>query len=96
MTEHDVFGTKLPPTKEELAPSAPDAVELESGKYKVPEMIDKQFFKDLTYLEDNELVSKYGLVPIGKEDARETRKQKDGGKFKRMVRESKIGRTMLA
>ncbi|EME41955.1 hypothetical protein DOTSEDRAFT_74102 [Dothistroma septosporum NZE10] len=91
MTEHDVFGTKLPPTEEELAPSAPDAVELESGKYKIPEIMNKQFFKDLTCLEDEELIGKYGLTPIREEATGRSKKQNDGGIFKRMVRGSKIG-----
>ena len=94
LTEHDLFGTKLPPTEEELAPSIPDAVELESGKYKTPEPIDKQFFKDLTCLEDGELVRKYGLIQV--RDEPEGQECKDGGvkkegKLKRILEHYKPG-----
>ncbi|KAK4619824.1 hypothetical protein CLAFUW4_10870 [Fulvia fulva] len=97
MTEHDLFGTKLPPTEEELAPSAPDAVELESGKFKVPEGVEKQFFKDLTVLEDGEMVGKYGLVEVGEEDEAgeegegESRKRRVLGKVRRVLEGSRHG-----
>lgn len=64
VTENDLFGIKVPPTAEELAPTVPDGVELGGCRYKVPEPIEKEFYRDLTMLEDEELIRKYGLIKV--------------------------------
>ncbi|CAK4032792.1 Hypothetical predicted protein [Lecanosticta acicola] len=64
LTDLDLFGVKLPPTEEQLAPTAPNGVELAGRAYRVPEPIDKEFYRDLTMLEDEELIRKYGLIQV--------------------------------
>jgi len=67
-TPHDLFGTRVPPTEAELAPSAPNGVQLESGSFRLPESIDRQFYRDLTFMEDEELIQKYSLVRVKPEE----------------------------
>lgn len=38
-------------------------VDISGQAYKVPKQLHKQFYLDLTFLEDEELISKYTLVP---------------------------------
>ncbi|KAK4496059.1 hypothetical protein PRZ48_013328 [Zasmidium cellare] len=64
LTDHDLFGIKLKPTPDPQALQVQNAVELGEQTYQVPEPIDKQFYRDLTFMEDQELVQKYGLVKL--------------------------------
>lgn len=45
-------------------------VEIRGQPFQVPDPRNRQFYRDLTYLEDEELISKYGLVPCPAKDYR--------------------------
>ncbi|KAF2165567.1 hypothetical protein M409DRAFT_23863 [Zasmidium cellare ATCC 36951] len=64
LTDHDLFGIKLRQTREPQVPQILNGVDLGGETYKVPEPVPKQFYRDLTFMEDEELVQKYGLVKI--------------------------------
>lgn len=57
-------------------PQVLTAVELGEGMYEVPQDVEKVFYRDLTFMEDEELVKKYGLVKV--EASRDAEEEESG------------------
>lgn len=78
MTDHNLFGIKIKASKEDVDEQpVMNGVELGGHVYWVSEDVDKGFYRDLTFLEDEELIKKYGLVEFDADgDAREN--ERDG------------------
>lgn len=60
-----------------------NGVELGGHVYWVPEDVEKQFYRDLTFLEDEELVKKYGLVKVDADHADGEEEESGGGQEKK-------------
>ena len=70
-TVSDLLGVRMPMKAEhhqqQQLPKPITTVELQGQTYQVPDPRNKQFYRDLTYLSDDEMIMKYRLVPYIKE-----------------------------
>lgn len=65
---NDLLGVRSSRTSTSTQPSEIRTVEIRGRPYRIPARITKEFYRDLTYYEDDEIIRKYRLEPCGVED----------------------------
>ncbi|KAI5360446.1 hypothetical protein Slin15195_G083700 [Septoria linicola] len=67
----DLLGVRLPVKPDQIPAEKPVmSVQLQGQQFRVPDPCSKQFYRELTYLSDEEMIEKYGLVLCTPEDYR--------------------------
>ncbi|KAF7192350.1 hypothetical protein HII31_06382, partial [Pseudocercospora fuligena] len=65
---NDLLGVRSSRTSTTTQPSEIRTVEIRGRPYRIPARITKEFYRDLTYYEDDEIIRKYRLEPCKVED----------------------------
>ncbi|KXS94062.1 hypothetical protein AC578_3380 [Pseudocercospora eumusae] len=65
---NDLLGVRSSRSSTATQPSEIRTVEIRGRPYRIPARITKEFYRDLTYYEDDEIIRKYRLEPCRAED----------------------------